>query len=459
MTESRRDEQKLWLILFQIRSVRARLNLLITQQWLFTTFAFMIGGAALVVLAAARLGPFGFLGAAAIILMVVAGGVVAAARRGWTRRIDPPRAARLADQRAELKGRLATVLALAESPQRGQLWPFLVEDTYSLREDYEPRRIEPRLVSRALFALLAALMLAALAAPNLNRGRGGRGRGGEPGAVGAGPGREVTADLDHLDIQPADPALQPNAQIYADPETLRRLQQKLEAGGARGKARGLGGLMDRARRFADAFQHKLTGRNPGAEAPLRLRLTDRNPGAASPRKGADRPQKMAKNSSGAASHGASGGAPGAQGAHGANRSGAPPTVALPGAQADQMANNSAANASAAGAPAANQPGANGNANPPEQDAANDSGGGASHGVGADPEHLFGPPLAQPLGSDSFKIAIDAAPSNEASVSGSPAYVPPKVRVPLNPHQRPDEPIARAAVPADDQTTIKRVFDR
>lgn len=459
MTESRRDEQKLWLILFQISSVRARLNLLATQQWLFTTLAFVIGGAALVLLAAARLGPFGFLGAAAIILIVVAGGIVAAARRGWSRRIDPPRAARLADQRAELKGRLATVLALAESPHHGQLWPFLVEDTYSLREDYEPRRIEPRLVSRSIFALLAALILAALAAPNLNRGRGGGGQSASGGGPGGGPSREVTADLDHLDIQPADPALQPNAQIYADPETLRRLQQKLASGSSKGKAQGLGGLMNRARRFADAFQHKLTGRNPDAGAPLRLRLTDRNPGAVSRRKGADHPQKMAKNSSGAASHGASGGAPGGTpSAHDANHPGAPPTVSMPGAQADQMAKNNSTGAPTAGANS-NQPGANGNANPPEQDAANDSGGGASHGVGADPEHLFGPPMRQPLGSDSFKIAIDAEPSDEASVSGSPAYVPPKVRVPLNPRQLPDEPIARATVPAGDQMTIKRVFDR
>ena len=106
-----------------------------------------------------------------------------------------------------------------------------------------------------------------------------------------------------------------------------------------------------------------------------------------------------------------------------------------------------------------QAGANDNANPPEQDAANDFGGGANHGVGADPGHLFGPPAPQPFGSDSFKIAIDAEPSDEASAPGSPAYLPPKVRVPLNPNQLPDEPIARAAVPANEQTIIKRVFDR
>jgi hypothetical protein len=88
-----------------------------------------------------------------------------------------------------------------------------------------------------------------------------------------------------------------------------------------------------------------------------------------------------------------------------------------------------------------------------------SGGGSSHGAGSDPEHLFGPLAAQPLGSDSFKITIDAQPSDESSSPGAPAYIPPKIRVPLNSQQRDDEPIARAAVPAADQMTIKRVFER
>jgi hypothetical protein len=73
--------------------------------------------------------------------------------------------------------------------------------------------------------------------------------------------------------------------------------------------------------------------------------------------------------------------------------------------------------------------------------------------------LFGPASAQPLGSDSFKIAIEAEPSDEATSHGSPTYVPPRIRVPLNSQQYPDQPLARAAVPAADETTIKRVFER
>lgn len=85
--------------------------------------------------------------------------------------------------------------------------------------------------------------------------------------------------------------------------------------------------------------------------------------------------------------------------------------------------------------------------------------GSKHGGGSDPDHLFGPPSAQQLGSDSFKITLDAEPSDEASARGAPAYIPPSVRVPLNAEQAPDEPLARAEVPPSDQATIKRVFER
>jgi hypothetical protein len=84
---------------------------------------------------------------------------------------------------------------------------------------------------------------------------------------------------------------------------------------------------------------------------------------------------------------------------------------------------------------------------------------SNHGGGSDPQHLFGSPSSPPLGSNNFKITIDAQPSDESSTPGAPAYIPPKVRVPLNSSQYPDEALARAAVPAADQMTIKRVFER
>jgi len=55
--------------------------------------------------------------------------------------------------------------------------------------------------------------------------------------------------------------------------------------------------------------------------------------------------------------------------------------------------------------------------------------------------------------------VDARPIDESSSGGAPAYLPPKVRVPLSAQQFPDEPLARTAVPFDDRLTIKRVFER
>jgi hypothetical protein len=85
--------------------------------------------------------------------------------------------------------------------------------------------------------------------------------------------------------------------------------------------------------------------------------------------------------------------------------------------------------------------------------------GSNHSAGSDPGHLFGPASPQVLGSESFKLTVDAQPIDEASSGGAPAYLPPKVRVTLNSQQFPDEPLARTAVSPDDQLTVKRVFER
>ena len=90
---------------------------------------------------------------------------------------------------------------------------------------------------------------------------------------------------------------------------------------------------------------------------------------------------------------------------------------------------------------------------------NSSNGGEAHGIGADPDSLFGAPTAAKLGNEGFEIAIEAPPVDHGAKGSGRAYVPPKVRTPLNLNQEPDEPVARAAVPAADRTTIKRVFER
>jgi len=95
----------------------------------------------------------------------------------------------------------------------------------------------------------------------------------------------------------------------------------------------------------------------------------------------------------------------------------------------------------------------------QQSGENGGNGGAAHGIGADPDSLFGAPAAPKLGTEGFEIAIEARPVDHGAKGAGHAYVAPKVRAPLSLNQEPDEPVARAAVPAEDRTTIKRVFDR
>lgn len=453
VAESRRDEQKLWLILFQIKGVRTRLNFLAMQRWVFAALALLIGAIAATFFAAAAFGPLTFLILALLVIVAAMVGIIRETKLVRATRASPARAAAIADERAQMAGRLATVLALNEASKQSALWSYLVEDTYGRRENYEPSRIEPQWLSRAFYVMLGAILLAVIALPAAQLSRGLQQRMASSGIPQPG---QVTADIANLDIRPADPALQPNAQIYADPETLKKLADKLAAADNEDhQRRGLSKLIDKARDFADTFQDKLNGLDRSRSNPLRMRLTDSNPGqSSSPKNTNANPGDHgdANGGSGLASNSQPGGA-------GSSQSGAapgqpPPMTSIPPQQADEMASKDATDQPGAGS----DQGPNGtdnsaNANGPTAD------GGSSHGSGSDPASLFGPASEQPLGSDSFKIAIEAEPSNESSSRGSPTYVPPRIRVPLNSVQYPDEPLARTTVPEADQDTIKRVFER
>jgi uncharacterized membrane protein YgcG len=452
VAEIRRDEQKLWLILFQIRRVRVRLNSLALQRWIFSTLALLVGSAGLIFAAALMLGPLWFLSIAVISVFFALAAMLREGRAALRQHANPVKAATIADERGALKGRLTTVMTLAQTPRLSPLWAYLVEDTYSLRDDFEPARIEPRIISRSIFALLAACLIALLLVPFAVVRRGGL----RQAAAAHGQPGEITADIGNLEIRPADPALEPNAQVYADPETLRKLGDKLAAAQDQDNDKSpLGRWMSKARNLAADLQDQLTGQKPTKDPPLRLKLTDRNPGADShgaskghgqPGQGHDNSGQTAANSKG------SGGNPA-----GDARQSQPPT-SLPGQQADQLAQNEG------GLP--QTPGSN-SAHTGESDLQNlfdnngsgIGGGGSSHGSGSDPRNLFGQASSQPLGNDNFKITIEAQPSDESSTPGAPAYIPPRVRVPLNSNQYPDEPLARTAVPAADQMTVKRVFER
>jgi hypothetical protein len=446
VAETRRDEQKLWLILFQIKAVRTRLNLLAIQYWLFVTIAILIAAGTAIFVLAAVLSPIAFLIVAALVSVSALVTLVRVARMAIRKAANPMRAALIADERADLKGRLATVLALAAAPPQSSLWPYLVEDTYGLRGRFEPAQIEPRWLSRAILAPLAAglAVLALSAALNYYARLASRGL--------VLPQSDITADIGDLEVLPADPAVKPNARVYADANTLRQLEAKIaEAKKDRGSS-----WMDKARRLAGNLQDQVTGRNPLPMPSIHLKSS--NPSAPNtppsqvarstpPGPAADGDGKPAQTNPGA---GASGlGNPGNPGPQA-------PAVSIPGQEADQLAQNGAA---APSQPGANQSGGAGGPSAAVPNAGDGAGGGSSHGAGSDPEHLFGPPEAQQLGSDSFKIAIEAVPSDEASGKGAPAYIPPKVRVPLNLLQFPDAPLARTSVPPGDQMTIKKVFER
>ena len=431
-----RDEQKLWLILFQLKAIRTRINSLAAQYFAFSALAIVIVGAAMVLAAALVLRPLGFLFTAIIVAAAAFVSVIRVTRTALRSSASPIKAASLADDRGGLKGRLMTVLLMSGSARTSELWRYLVEDTYGRRGEFEPAKIEPRWFSRSILALLASCIMALLLVRIARLGIGSR-----PLGIRGLPS-QVTADLGNLDIRPADPALEPNAEIYADAATMQKLADKLAS--AQGSEKDKGGLsqwINKARNLAGELQNQITGQQH--RPPAELRLTDKDP-AASQQPHA-RHQATAPGGSTGSNH------------PGTGKSGSGPESApTPGQTPGQLAQNGPGFASQLGNNAAQaNPGDLGS--PVSGGAGSD--GGVSHGSGSDPEHLFGPPSSQPLGSDSFKITIDAQPSDESSTPGAPAYIPPKVRAPLNDRQRDDEPIARAAVPAADQLTIKRVFER
>jgi hypothetical protein len=431
-----RDEQKLWLILFQLKAIRARINSLAVQYFTFSALAIIIVGSAMVLAAALTMAPLGFLLATTMVAIGAFISVIRVTRTALRSSASPVKAASLADERGGLKGRLMTVLSTSNSRQSSELWRYLVEDTYGRRGEFEPGKIEPRWFSRSIFALLGACIMALLLVRFARLGIGSH----TP-RIGVLPS-QVTADLGNLDIRPADPALEPNAELYADPATMQKLADKMASTQGNGTDKSaLSQWFNKARNLAGTLQNEITGQpHP---PPVQLRLTDKNAAANS------QPQDH---------HGTHAGS-GNQAAHqlGTGKPpGASPTAPTPNQPSNQLAQNGGGLpgqlSSDSGRPVSSDAGS------PIAGGAG-TGDGVSHGSGSDPEHLFGPPSSQPLGSDSFKITIDAQPSDESSTPGAPAYIPPKIRAPLNDHQHDDEPIARASVPAGDQMTIKRVFER
>lgn len=446
-----RGEEKFQLILGQVALIRSRLNALALQQGLFGGLTFILGAAILIVGAAFVFSPLTFLLLGIVAAAVALTGVAHMARGAWRMRTSEERAARVADERAALKGRLTTMVDAARAGQRSALWPYLVEDTLALREEFVATRIEPRRVSRWLWAALVSCAVAALMMRLAYRVR--NARLAANGHVVSAPG-EPTADLGDLDIRPADPSGDPGTQIDADPATLRKLAEKLRAAERGGKGGGPASrLMADARDAARALQNKLTGGRPSGTA-SHLKLTDRKGGSAD-KDTAQNPQNHRQ---------ANGGTPdNPQTADSGQQSDRNPTqpnsastpavpdmsglAALGGLNSDDPdSGGSLARKTPSNARKLAQAGPMGT-------------GGPDHGSGSDPRHLYGKAEQPPLGNDTFKIPVEVGSSDNGTSDAAPAAPPRRIKSSLNESQAPDEPFERASIPASDRVTIKRVFQR
>ena len=448
-SQDRRADEKLGQILGRVRSVRTRLNSLALQHAIFYTLAIAIACGAAVFAGAFLLPPLVFLLGTSALVIIGCAGLASAVGAGWRMRASAVRAAAIADDRAGLKGRLSTIVALANHQTRGPLWSYLVEDTLGYQEQFAAPRIERRRVSRAIYPLAGAIVLAALALPVSKIKRAPQ--------IAAGSGQDdLTVDLDDLHLRPADPGDESGMQVTADAATMRRLEDKLASENAAGGEPGgnsLNQLVNRARDMAGHLQSKLTGQQTASKQRLNLRLADA---------GGDQGQNEIHRAPEQKNrHGDTAGQfkrdqpnsghevnlPNEDDLRQPDSQPSPDVNGEPGAEANSGKDNPGNQDNSATDRASQQNGDNG------------SSGGAAHGIGADPDSLFGAPEASKLGSEGFEIAIEARPIDHGAKGAGHAYVPPKVRTRLSPSQEPDEPVARAAVPAEDQSTIKRVFER
>jgi len=453
----RKAEEKLGLIFGRIGSIRTRLNSLAWQRAAFGTLGWIIAIAAVIVLAAFYLQPLAFLTAAAILGLVAIAGVTNSVRAAWRLHVSRAAAASIADRRADLKGRLETiveigqrqkVVKLGHSPEHLLLWSYLIEDTLSRQEEFEPARIEARRISRSIYGFLGALVLAAAIIPLIARLHG------KPIPLPASQD-EVTLDLNDLHLRAADSDADDGVEVHADARTMRRLEDKLAAEGAAGNGKSsdtpMDKMMNHAKSLAGRLQDKLTGRAT-QHSQITLKLADnsqelnslenRDPLKLNPhRKGEDADahfehEKINDDSSTAKAGAMTTNDPerNSMGGSGGEETSTPDQRANP---ADRSADKSSDQASS------------------DQS----SNGGSAHGVGADPDTLFGSAVDPKLSGQGFEISIDARSEIKGPKAAGHAYLPPKVRTPLNSSQHPDEPIARASVPEEDRAAIKKVFER
>jgi hypothetical protein len=432
-----------------VATLRRRINLLALQALLFETAALIIGAGGAVLMAAFKLRAAAF----AIALPMIAGGTLVGLfliiRKATWSLVTTYQAARIADRRAFLKGRLATLFAMRDSDRDSALMPYLIEDTMSLREEFDAGRIEPRRVSRSLGYLAAAGAIGAAAFVLAGR---------LPAASIASkdePG-EITVPLEDMDVRLAGPGMDADTEVSADPETMAKLQEKAAEAGANGFDGPIQGLAGKAQSLAGALQDKLTGRKQLEGARIRLRLAE----ALESKKALGEESADQKKASKPSAQKGGGGVFDKR--EDSARSGPLPPIdpAEPEEQNDEAAGGAATAQNAKEAAAGNDSDQHENAEAGHEASAEDSGSAsASHGGGSDPEHLFGRASVPPVSAESFEIMIAARPTQSGSADQSHSYLPPRIRASLSPEQHADEPIARTPIPAEDRETVKRVFER
>ena len=419
--------------------------------------AWCIAIGAMIVLAAYYLPPLTFLIVAAILATVAVAGITKSLHAAWQMHVNRGAAASIADRRAELKGRLETIVEIGQrrnvvrlrhSPENLVLWSYLIEDTMSRQEEFAPARIEARRISRSIYGFLGALLIAGATVPLIARLHG------KP--VPIPPGQdEVTMDLDDLHLRAADSDSDDAVEVHADARTMRRLEDKLAAEGAAGNGKSsdtpMDKMMSHAKNLAGRLQDKLTGR-ANQKSHLTLKLADNSPQMESLEKH-DLP-KLNPHRQGEDAD-----------AH-FDREKTNSDSSLP--NASTMTTNDPEKNNMGGAEMGETDTRQQRTEIPEgsndksSDQANSdssSNGGFAHGIGADPDTLFGAVADPKMGGQGFEISIDARSDAKGPEAAGHAYLPPKVRTSLATNQHPDEPIARASVPDEDRLAIKKVFER
>jgi len=448
-------EDGLALSVRQLVRVKRRINLLAAQQLAFSSLGLLIGAGGLLVIAAFLLSASHFLALGVVLAVLLVALLPLVAIRAWRRFAGLERAAAIVDQKAELNGRLSTILALAEKGADRPLWPFLVEDTAGRLDDFQPNRIEKHRISRSIYGFVAACLIASLAGLMTYSAR----RNQEALRKFL---KNFTLQVDPSEIAPSDnPSDGGGAQVEADPETLRSLADRLEAAnqnGHGGNRTAMDQLAHKAKDLASNLQDRLTGRQlRDTPEKVKIRLAeamgDRPPENNEPGDSNPNPARE-------------------KGGHSSSNSGAGKSDRKPNSDDQQQADSNTDAGPADQNPPPNSPSAKAfNPGGPEGPGAGDEpvagqhagsspeASGQTAGGGSDPDHLMGPPDAPSHKNENFEIMIDARLSDRSPIASAQPYVPPRVKTALSPYQHPDEPLDRGTVPAGDRETIRRVFER